>query len=52
MKKSRVKKSSQIEGDTALVGVTDKDGKFRWEKVEVKWREVRPAVRKPKRKAG
>jgi hypothetical protein len=33
------------------VGYTDKDGKEHWERVKFEWREVRPAFRKPKRKA-
>lgn len=34
-----------------FVGYTDKDGNVKWEPVKFEWREVRPAVRKPKRKA-
>jgi hypothetical protein len=54
MKKQTPKKKQPkgFDAGECLVGYQDDKGKVHWQKVDVEWREVKPAVRKSQRKAG
>jgi hypothetical protein len=46
------RKPRKLKDGEAFVGRTDKHGEVHWQPVKLEWQQVRPPIRKPKRKAG
>jgi hypothetical protein len=45
-------KHKELKNGVALAGRTDKQGRVHWQEVSMEWRQVRPPIRKAKRKTG
>ncbi len=49
---SKPKKPRKLKDGEAFAGRTDEGGNVHWKPIKLEWRQVRPPIRKPGRRAG